>query len=80
MSETKVETKVEIYRKLKDFKIPKIKKNSQVMLVNSDPDRTSIVSQVINEVITSVIQIKFASEPVQEFDSSKIKKNATFFV
>ena len=48
------------------------------MLVNSDPDRTSIVSQVINEVITSVIQIKFASEPVQEFDSSKIRKNATF--
>ena len=48
------------------------------MLVNSDPHKSSIVAQVINEVITSVIQIKVASEPAQSFDPTLIEKNATY--
>ena len=48
------------------------------MLVNSDPHKSSIIAQVINEVITSVIQIKVASEPAQSFDPTLIEKNATY--
>ena len=51
------------------------------MLVNPVPGKkTSTVSQVINEVITSVIQIKLASDTDHEIDSSKIEKNATYLL